>query len=880
MRYLGRDSMINSPLNYTGNKFKLLNQIIPFLNNQSNKLVDVFAGSGLVGLNANADIVILNDNDKITIELLNYFKNNDSKKIIKDMDTIIQKYKFTDSHRNGLHFYKEEKHEGLSKYNKVPFGELKDDYNKNPTVDKLFALIIFGFNHYIRFNNSGLYNVPVGKVDYSTSLRDKTEEYTKIFKEKKVKITNYDFRNKKLYKDETALYYFDPPYLITQAPYNISWSEDDEKDLLKLLDSLNEKGIKFALSNVIESNGKTNYLLKEWSKKYNIHFLNRKYLNANYRKKNITIAQEVLITNFKEVSMKKKETTIDNNQENSYGVAGNRKGNKLYSFNTSIRIPDKNIEFLKIFKKYSGKLFTEKTKIQVYKDAIQYGAFTPVRLDETSKQKIEQGETLTDDELFQIMKKNKPSNGFTGRVGDYVMALENQALIQRLGTNRKYRIRITELGDQLLKDSSYEQDIYKKAMIGLEYRSPVRETASNKSNPFLNTIFIINELNEYYKDDKKYKGITLYEFGVFILTMKNCNYTKIVNKIIDYRKTHGTKEDDKFAKKYLKDNNIESYNKDTLYGSASYADEVLRKFKKTGLIVEKAGFRTRYIDFNRHELTKVQLILDKYHNYKWKKFRDSDQYFEYIENIVLPWEESNSSYFKVIESKAKEIGYDVNQETLTPKKYQEINQLYYQYVFENNNYDEFPYENIKMELGLINRTVDGKTSLSDIEEYVRFEFFTALLLASKFGKEQVKGNLILDENGLPLSQAPGGNADVEFFNDRFHYNIEVTTIRNRNQQLNAETTTVARHLASSLKEKVVNKALLIAPFIHEDTIRYYRFEALDQDVTMVPMTIDMLIKIVDKAKNLKEFDTLIEKIAKKLKKESVEDYKKFISEYE
>ena len=362
--------------------------------------------------------------------------------------------------------------------------------------------------------------------------------------------------------------------------------------------------------------------------------------------------------------------------------------------------------------------------------------------------------------------------------------------------------------------------------------------------------------------------------------MKNCNYTKIVNKIIDYRKTHGTKEDDKFAKKYLKDNNIESYNKDTLYGSASYADEVLRKFKKTGLIVEKAGFRTRYIDFNRHELTKVQLILDKYHNYKWKKFRDSDQYFEYIENIVLPWEESNSSYFKVIESKAKEIGYDVNQETLTPKKYQEINQLYYQYVFENNNYDEFPYENIKMELGLINRTVDGKTSLSDIEEYVRFEFFTALLLASKFGKEQVKGNLILDENGLPLSQAPGGNADVEFFNDRFHYNIEVTTIRNRNQQLNAETTTVARHLASSLKEKVVNKALLIAPFIHEDTIRYYRFEALDQDVTMVPMTIDMLIKIVDKAKNLKEFDTLIEKIAKKLKKESVEDYKKFISEYE
>ena len=162
----------------------------------------------------------------------------------------------------------------------------------------MFALIIYGFNHYIRFNSKGFYNVPVGKVDYSTSLRNKTIEYSDAFKAKKIKITSLDFRNKELYKDKEAFYYFDPPYLITQAPYNVSWSEKDEKDLLSLLDDLNSQGIKFALSNVIESNGKVNNLLKEWSQKYNVHFLNRKYLNANYRKKNITIAKEVLITNY------------------------------------------------------------------------------------------------------------------------------------------------------------------------------------------------------------------------------------------------------------------------------------------------------------------------------------------------------------------------------------------------------------------------------------------------------------------------------------------------------------------------------------------------------------------------------------------------------
>ena len=290
--------MINSPLNYTGNKFKLLNQLLPFLNNQADEFIDVFAGSGLVALNTDARNIVLNDNNKITIELLRYFKENESDKIICDMDKIIKKYGFTDSYRNGLSSYKEEKHEGLSKYNKEAFNKLKSDYNFNPSIDKLFALIVFGFNHYIRFNSKGLYNVPVGKVDYTASLREKTKQYSNALKNKKINISMKDFRDKSLYKNKNALYYFDPPYLITLAPYNVMWNENDEQDLLNLLDNLDKKGIKFALSNVIESNGKSNELLKEWSKKYKIHYLNRKYLNANYRKKNITIAKEVLITNY------------------------------------------------------------------------------------------------------------------------------------------------------------------------------------------------------------------------------------------------------------------------------------------------------------------------------------------------------------------------------------------------------------------------------------------------------------------------------------------------------------------------------------------------------------------------------------------------------
>ena len=97
--------------------------------------------------------------------------------------------------------------------------------------------------------------------------------------------------------------YLDPPYLIANAAYNESgkWTEKDEKDLLKFLDKVNKKGIKFALSNVIEHSGNENYLLKDWVKKnnFNLNMLDFNYNNSNYQKKDKDSKSiEVLITNY------------------------------------------------------------------------------------------------------------------------------------------------------------------------------------------------------------------------------------------------------------------------------------------------------------------------------------------------------------------------------------------------------------------------------------------------------------------------------------------------------------------------------------------------------------------------------------------------------
>ena len=259
--------------------------------------VDIFCGSGIVGLNAKSKRLILNDKESRVIDLLRYFQSNSLDKILDEVNSLIAKYNLTDSKSKPKGFYTIHKNEGLSRHNKDGFLHLRKSYNANPSEAKFFVLILFGFNHFVRFNAQGHYNVPVGKSDFSHFQYKKSVAFIKALQEKNITLSNIDFRESALYK-EGDFFYFDPPYLITQAPYNASWNEGDEKDLYEILDFLDSRNKKFALSNVLESNGKNNDLLKQWSKKYHATFIKRDYTNANYHRKNLGATKEVLITNY------------------------------------------------------------------------------------------------------------------------------------------------------------------------------------------------------------------------------------------------------------------------------------------------------------------------------------------------------------------------------------------------------------------------------------------------------------------------------------------------------------------------------------------------------------------------------------------------------
>ena len=290
--------MFVNPISYPGNKNQVLSQLIPLFPQNISSIVDVFCGSGVVGVNAPCNQVFANDINEYTLDVFRYFYQTESSKVIADIESVIKNYGLTYSRIKPKGSYKEFKHEGLSHYNREAFLRLKNDYNRDKDIRKLVTLLIYGFNHYLRFNSNGEYNVPVGKVDFSASIYSNMIIFTDAIKHKDIVFSNLDFRDPDLYQRENTLYYFDPPYLVTKAPYNANWTEVEERALLQVLDMLNARGERFALSNVLLSNGKENLILKSWAKDYRIIPINRQYRHANYQKVNITDTQEVLVINY------------------------------------------------------------------------------------------------------------------------------------------------------------------------------------------------------------------------------------------------------------------------------------------------------------------------------------------------------------------------------------------------------------------------------------------------------------------------------------------------------------------------------------------------------------------------------------------------------
>lgn len=308
-------NLIRSPLNYTGNKYRILPQITKYFPKKIRCMIDLFCGGATVGLNVEAEKVIFIDNNPRVINLLKFLSQQKFETFLFSCEKIIKKYKLSYSYKFGYSVYRikckdQTDNNGLKDYNTIGFYKLRSDYNalinKNSSQANvmLYMLMVYGFNNDIRFNSEGEFNLPVGKTDLNRMNVVKIKNYIERIQKMKTEFICANFTDNALDEiiEKSDFIYMDPPYLITNAVYNSTWNSKMEHALLDFIDTLIDRRINFALSNIIEKVGRTNEPLSYWchkrSSKITIHHIEYDYRSASYNKSARNAKeQEVLIIN-------------------------------------------------------------------------------------------------------------------------------------------------------------------------------------------------------------------------------------------------------------------------------------------------------------------------------------------------------------------------------------------------------------------------------------------------------------------------------------------------------------------------------------------------------------------------------------------------------
>lgn len=299
------EEIIRSPFFYVGDKYKLVPQLRDKMPKNISKYIEPFVGGGSSLINTNAKEYIANDIDTNVINLHKALSNYADKpeKLFEEIFDKIEKYNLSCSYLNKtvpIELKKKYVKTYYSRFNKQNYIEMRDDFNNNQDdMIQLYLLLIYGFNHMIRYNSSGKFNLPVGNVDFNKNVYNSLNSYLKFSKNNHVKFYNMDYKKflDECEFDENSYVFLDPPYLISSSEYNKLWNEKNEKELCDYLDKLNEKGVKFGITNLTHHKGKDNSIFMKWAEKYYCYDINSNYIsfNDNTIKKE---SREVFVTNY------------------------------------------------------------------------------------------------------------------------------------------------------------------------------------------------------------------------------------------------------------------------------------------------------------------------------------------------------------------------------------------------------------------------------------------------------------------------------------------------------------------------------------------------------------------------------------------------------
>lgn len=254
-----------SPLNYIGNKTRIISEIRDNLPRDIETFIDAFGGGFNVGINIDSKSIIYNEYNHFVKELIESFWHYDTFSYITYMKKIIQRF-------------------GLERGDKDSYSKVRDYYNSFPENQRdprlLLVVILYSFQQQIRFNGNHEFNNPAGMRWFNDKILEKLISFSRRIKELNAHFYCADYTDMFRYvNDGHTFIYLDPPYMLTNGAYNDGkrgfkgWDTSQEFALFAFLDRLNDEGSRFMLSYVLEHKGKINQNLLNWTRNNNYHII-------------------------------------------------------------------------------------------------------------------------------------------------------------------------------------------------------------------------------------------------------------------------------------------------------------------------------------------------------------------------------------------------------------------------------------------------------------------------------------------------------------------------------------------------------------------------------------------------------------------------------
>ena len=532
-----------------------------------------------------------------------------------------------------------------------------------------------------------------------------------------------------------------------------------------------------------------------------------------------------------------------------------------WSISTTVRNPERLRDFLRVLKQLEGKDFNRENQIQYQVLLIKERLYRPTKNPSDYKSLIDD---FTKEIPLDIARKifdfqNYEDPPMRGR--------QSVNPLNKLGFSiakeKAGPIRITSLGNLFLSPESDVGYIFFKSLLKLQFPNQWSNDFTDKKGfnvrPFIAVLHLLNIIKKLNSD----------EFSIFCPTLVHFkNIDKYSKSILKLRSLKSNSEKDVFVKNFLKEfyesEELTRLQIDNLF---DYGDNAMRYFRLTKYFrVTKQPLGRWIIELEPARTKEIEQLLSLYDG-SAIEFKSINEYIDYLVDInkpELPWELYYEKSKDVALSLIDIIRKDYDDlsgflKTKVAKKYESILNTDLSLLDVKgmtnfiNKLKDLRSEIIKIKGGsILRKNTDklkeilsifkDKKKLREIDP-VEFEFMISQCLKIINDELEIKPNCVLDDEGNPISFAPGNKADIEGYYESFNTIFEATLDVSRNQ-VYRESIPVMRHLRDFEMANTNKPAfcVFIAPKIHNDTVNYfwyavkYGFEGKKQGIVTLDLT--------------------------------------------